>query len=304
MKPEMDFLAEFLNYLAVEKGLAKNSWLAYRRDMRKYLAYLDANNIDIKEVSGDQVTVFLNSLRQQGLKPASIARVISAVRSFYKFMVLEGHCQTSALADTRSPKKIRRLPHILSVAEVLKMLDIKDRTPLGLRDRSVLELLYGAGIRVSELTGLDIDDIDFESGYLTCFGKGSKQRLVPLGQTALKVVDEYLANGRPRLAKDRRERALIINNRGKRLSRQSSWKIVKKYAGRAGITAVYPHILRHSFATHLLLGGADLRAVQEMLGHASISTTQIYTALSREDLKEIYFASHPRAGRAGDRIES
>jgi len=298
MSPEIDFPAEFLNYLAVEKGLAKNSRLAYQRDLDKYLAFLDAKEIDIKEIDSEQVTLFLKELRQQGLASASIARVISAVRSFYKFMVLEGYCPTSVMTDTRSPKKIRRLPHILSISDVLRMLDVKDQTPLGLRDRSVLELLYGAGIRVSELTGLDIDDIDFETGYLTCFGKGSKQRIVPLGRTALDVVAEYLAAARPRLAKGRREPALIINNRGRRLSRQSSWKIVKKYAQRAGIGSVYPHILRHSFATHLLLGGADLRAVQEMLGHASISTTQIYTALSREDLQEIYFASHPRAGRA------
>jgi len=299
MSSEIDYPAEFLNYLTVEKGLAKNSRLAYRRDLKKYLTYLIAKKIDIKEIDSEQVTLFLDYLRQQNLSPASIARVISAVRSFYKFMLLEDYCKTNALTDTRSPKKIRRLPHVLSINDVLRMLDIKDQTPLGLRDRSALELLYGAGIRVSELTGLDIDDIDFESGYLTCFGKGSKQRIVPLGQTALGVVGEYLANGRPRLAKEWREKALIINNRGRRLSRQSSWKIVKKYAARAGISSVYPHILRHSFATHLLLGGADLRAVQEMLGHASISTTQIYTALSREDLKEIYFASHPRAGDAG-----
>lgn len=295
----MDFPGEFLNYLTVEKGLAKNSRLAYKRDLRKYLIYLDDNKIDIKEISSEQITSFLDYLRRQGLRPASIARAISAVRSFYKFMVLEGYCQTSALTDTRSPKKIRRLPHVLSITEVLRMLDIKDQTPLGLRDRTALELLYGAGIRVSELTGLDIDSIDFDSGQLSCFGKGSKQRIVPLGHTALEVAGEYLANGRPRLVKVWREKALILNNRGRRLSRQSSWKIVKKYAERAGISSVYPHILRHSFATHLLLGGADLRAVQEMLGHASISTTQIYTALSREDLKEIYFASHPRAGGSG-----
>lgn len=245
----MDFPGEFLNYLTVEKGLAKNSRLAYKRDLRKYLIYLDDNKIDIKEISSEQITSFLDYLRRQGLRPASIARAISAVRSFYKFMVLEGYCQTSALTDTRSPKKIRRLPHVLSITEVLRMLDIKDQTPLG--------------------------------------------------HTALEVAGEYLANGRPRLVKVWREKALILNNRGRRLSRQSSWKIVKKYAERAGISSVYPHILRHSFATHLLLGGADLRAVQEMLGHASISTTQIYTALSREDLKEIYFASHPRAGGSG-----
>lgn len=295
----MDLLSEYLNYLAVEKGLAKNSRMAYERDLRKYLDFLKSENTDINQASTEQLILFLDLLRKTGQSPASVARIISATRSFYKFLLLEGHCSQNAAANVRTPKKPRYLPGVLSIEEIGRILDVSDNTPLGLRDRAILELLYSAGIRVSELTGLDVDDIDFESGYLTCFGKGSKQRVVPLGRAALDIAGRYLRDGRPALAKGYREKALIINSHGRRLSRQSCWKAVKKYAARAGVSPVYPHSLRHSFATHLLIGGADLRAVQEMLGHASIATTQIYTTLSRQDLKEIYLESHPRAKERG-----
>lgn len=295
----MDLLSEFLNYLAVEKGLAKNTLMAYSRDLRQYLDYLVSENIEIDQAVSDHAGRFFDKLRVEGLSPTTLARITSAVRSFYKFLVLEGHLQENLVIDLETPKRSQRLPEILSVKEVERLLDISDDTPIGLRDRTILELLYSAGVRVSELTGMDVDDIDFDSGYLICFGKGSKQRIVPLGQPALDISRRYLEAGRPALAKHYRERALIINTRGRRLSRQSCWKVVKKYAERASIKSIHPHSLRHSFATHLLTGGADLRAVQEMLGHASISTTQIYTALSRQDLREIYLESHPRAREKG-----
>lgn len=291
----MDQLSEFLNHLSVEKGLSLNSRMAYERDLRKYLDFLKSKNISFEDVDTDTVTSFLDYLKKIGLSPASRARNISALRSFYKFLLLEGYQGDNVVSDIDSPVKVRYLPGVLSVEQVKRILSFPDDTPIGKRDGLIIELLYSAGIRVSELVDLDIGDIDIDTGYLTCTGKGSKQRVVPLGRIATSATCEYLQNGRPRIMKNSGEKGLIINTRGTRLSRQSCWKIVKKYADRAGIKDVYPHSLRHSFATHLLTGGADLRAVQEMLGHSSITTTQIYTSLSRQDLKEIYSESHPRA---------
>lgn len=293
----MELLAEFINYLAVEKGLSLNSQSAYRRDLKKYFFFLESRKIKLADAAADDITVFLNQMKKNGLNASSVARLVSSLRSFYKFLLLEGRLDSNAASDLHTPAKSKRLPEVITIAEVSRLLDVTDNTALGQRDRVILELLYGCGVRVSELRDLNVSDIDLDEGYLSCIGKGSKQRIVPLGNKAFEAVTQYFSNGRPQLAKKWMEKALILNVRGRRISRQSCWKIVKRYAARAGVENIYPHSLRHSFATHMLTGGADLRAVQELLGHASISTTQIYTALSRQDLKEIYLESHPRAGK-------
>jgi len=290
-------LTEYLGYVTVEKGLAHNSCLAYKRDLTKYLAFLDDFGISkIDEVCPEIITGFLDALKRAGLAPASIARTVACLRGFHKFLVLEEMSSVNPTEDLVTPKKPLRLPGVLSIDQVEALLAQSfPKTPGGCRDRAMLETLYACGLRVSELIGLDTGDLDFDGGCLICTGKGSKQRLVPFGGGAGEAIQDYLAL-RSVLSKSRyRETALFLNARGTRLSRQSGWKIVKKYAANVGITRIYPHSLRHSFATHLLKGGADLRAVQEMLGHASVSTTQIYTSLSRDDLREIYRESHPRA---------
>ena len=290
-------LNEFLGYLTVEKGLSRNTTQAYKRDLKKYLLFLKSREIKkLSDVTPIIITEFLDFLRGQKQAPASVARAVASLRAFHKFLLVEEVLSTNPADDLISPKKPLRLPGVLSIHEVDLLLSQPfPLSPIGRRDRAILETLYAAGLRVSELVGLDVDDIDFEGSYLLCLGKGSKQRLVPFGDSAKGALEDYLSLRKMLGKENYRETALFLNARGTRLSRQSCWKLVKKYAGRAGIKKLYPHALRHSFATHLLKGGADLRAVQEMLGHASISTTQIYTSLSRTDRHEIYLESHPRA---------
>lgn len=289
------FVSEYLDYLVAEKGLARNTYLAYRQDLAKYHRFLKEKKISPKKCTPEKITLFLNFLRKDGYSDKSLARIVSTLRSFHRFLLQEKILEFDPTSNLLSPKVSRRLPQVLSVEEVNSLLEQPfAQTPIGWRDRALLETLYSSGIRVSELTALNVGDVDF-SGFLTCFGKGAKERVVPLGKVALEVLENYL-KGRRVLTRGRlNEKALFLNAHGKRLTRQGCWKILKKYALRVGINNIYPHSLRHSFATHLLQAGADLRAVQEMLGHASISTTQIYTALSRQDLREIYFESHPRA---------
>ncbi len=291
-------LGDFLSYLTVEKGLSTNTCLAYKRDLKKYLSFLDSQGIKtIDAVSPEIITGFLDSLRRSNQAPASVSRAVASLRTFHKFLVVEDATTVNPTENLVTPKKPLRLPGVLSIEQVGQLLSQPfPKTPAGRRDRAILETLYACGLRVSELAGLDIDDLDFEGSYLVCFGKGSKQRLVPFGNRAREALADYLSLRSVLSKGSRRETALFLNVRGTRLSRQSCWKLVKLYAARVGIKKMYPHTLRHSFATHLLKGGADLRAVQEMLGHASVSTTQIYTTLSRDDLREIYRESHPRAG--------
>ncbi len=291
-------LSEFLNYLSVEKGVAANTLKAYERDLNSYLQFIAVRGIeDIDNLKRLDIIDFLSFLKKSGYSPSTISRKLAAIKSFHKFTVREGFVSKLPTSELHSPKLIKRLPIVLTVEEVTRILEQpKGYEPLTLRDKAILELMYATGMRVSELIGLDTDDIDKESGTVRCFGKGSKERYIPIGSYALEATNTYLERGRPRLIKKTRPSALFLNARGKRLSRQGCWKIFKQYIEQSGISKkVYPHSLRHSFATHLLEAGADLRAIQEMLGHAFISTTQVYTKLTRQDLKEIYMETHPRA---------
>lgn len=293
-----DWIAEFINYLSVERGLASNTLESYGRDLRQYSTYLTANDVPRPEsVSRDTIVQYLLQLQSQGKATATIARRLAALKAFYQYLTRERIVEEDPTRNLESPKLERRLPRVLSVAEVERVLRQPDaRTAGGTRDRAMLELLYATGIRVSELVSLNLGDVNLEQGYLRCIGKGSKERLVPVGSFAQDSLRSYLQHGRPRLLRDPREQCLFVNHHGRRLTRQGFWKIVKRYAELAKIDkSITPHTLRHSFATHLLENGADLRSVQEMLGHADISTTQIYTHLTRVRLKEVYARSHPRA---------
>jgi len=296
---------QYVDHLAIERGLARNSLLSYRRDLGRYLDFLgDVGVSDVDQVTEGHVLAFLSRLREgdsehQPLAASSAARTVVAVRGFHRFAVLEDLATHDPAADVRPPAAPRRLPKALTVTQVEALLAAagEGRTPKEIRDRALLELLYGTGARISEAVGLDVDDLDLESGALRLVGKGGKERVVPVGSYAAGAVDDYLVRGRPTLS----ERgsggpALFVNSRGGRLSRQSAWTVLRSAADRAGISGdVSPHTLRHSFATHLLDGGADVRVVQELLGHASVTTTQIYTLVTVETLREVYAASHPRA---------
>jgi len=292
-----NLIHEFINYLSVERGLASNTLESYGRDLRQYSQYLGEDQVDLDAVSRSTIINYLVFLQKQGKATATIARRLAALKAFYQFLVREKRIKTDPTANLESPKLEKRLPRVLTVSEVERLLAQPDPSqPAGLRDRGMLELLYATGIRVSELVSLNVEDVNLETGYIRCTGKGSKERIVPLGSLAIKWVQEYLQHGRPKLVKDREEKALFVNHHGNRLTRQGFWKIVKKYAEDARIDKeITPHTLRHSFATHLLENGADLRSVQEMLGHADISTTQIYTHVTKDRLKEVYARTHPRA---------
>jgi len=289
-------IREFLNYLSVEKGSSQNTIKAYQRNLKRYVQFLGSKRIgDFDRVKRDDIVLYLAKLKDDGLATTSISQNIATLRTFHKFLMRENFTSNLPTGDLELPKKPKMLPDVLSVKEIEVLLSQpKGNKPTKLRDKAILELLYGAGLRVSELITLDVDDIDLELAFVRCFGKGSKERIVPVGGYALDAVANYLAEGRPFLVK-MANRALFVNARGGRLTRQGCWQIVKAYANQAGLKKIYPHSLRHSFATHLLEGGADLRAVQELLGHAFISTTQVYTHVSKEHLKEVYLESHPRA---------
>jgi len=295
----------FLIHLTVERGLAANTLAAYRRDLRRYIGFLTARGImTAGQVDDIVVRSFIASVSASThgpdaapYKATSVSRVLSAVRSFHRFLVGEGVAERDPTREVVRPRVPRPLPHPLGVEEVRRLIEAPaPSTPTGLRDRAILEVLYGAGVRVSELTGLDVDDLDLEGGFVRVTGKGGKEREVPIGRHAQRAVGSYLTRARPRLVGQRTRGALFLNTRGGRLSRQACAKLLAAYASRAGIgRRVSPHDLRHSFATHLLEGGADVRVVQELLGHASVATTQIYTLVTREHLREVYYTAHPRA---------
>jgi len=290
----IELLKRFLNYLAVEKGLARNSLDSYERDLQKYFAFLRLKEPDA--VAPQDVLAFLTHLSAEGLATPSAARCLSAVRGFHKYLLIDGLSRTDPTENIETPRGWKRLPKTLNSSEVETLLDQPDRTtPRGLRDRAMLELLYATGLRASELVGLRLQDVNLERGYVMTVGKGSKERTVPLGEVAMVRLKEYLARARPLLLKGAEADALFISSRKRQISRQMFWERIKQYVRKAGIIKnVSPHTLRHSFATHLLDNGADLRAVQAMLGHADISTTQIYTHVSRERLRQTHEKYHPR----------
>jgi integrase/recombinase XerD len=299
----------YLDHLRVERGLAANTLSSYRRDLRRYVAFLADQGVDdAAGVAEADVSAFLMRLREGdadhvALGPGSAARAVVAVRGFHRFVLREGLSATDPAKSVRPPAPPKRLPKALGLADVERLLDVAGRagTALALRDRALLELLYGTGARISEAVGLDVDDLDLDSGVVRLRGKGSKERMVPVGSYASSAVGAYLTRARPTLAavaagSAQRRSALFLNSRGGRLSRQSAWTVLRKTAGAAGLTVeVSPHTLRHSFATHLLDGGADVRVVQELLGHASVTTTQVYTLVTMDTLREVYATSHPRA---------
>ena len=290
---------EFLSHLQFERGLADNTIASYRRDLRQYGEFLAARGLDAGRIGAPQIRDYLETLTGAvpGPARATLARKASVVRGFHRFLDREGLADGNPASGIASPRRGRKLPTVLNLGETRRLLaQPGGNAPAALRDAAMLELLYGAGLRVSELTGLRTGDVDLEGGFVRCLGKGSKERVVPLGEPALAAVGRYLSRGRPFFGKTVKSDHLFLNRFGRGLTRQSIHRLLAAYAREAGLKKkVSPHVLRHSFATHLLAGGADLRSVQEMLGHADISTTEIYTHLSRQELREIYFRSHPRA---------
>ncbi len=289
---------EFIYHLAIERGLAENTLVSYRADLSRFLSFCRKHGKQLLEqVDKDLIMSYLFHLQLNGRSPATISRLLAALHSFFLFAVREEYLVTDPSADLESPKISQKLPRVLSIEEVDLLLGLpRTNEPAGLRDKAMLELLYATGVRVTELVSLDLEHVHIENGFILCLGKGGKERMIPLGDVAARCIEEYLTLGRIKLCKTGGSSALFLNQHGRRLTRQGFWKIIKKYALKANIKIeITPHTFRHSFATHLLENGADIRSVQEMLGHADISTTQIYTHLTRNKLKEIYNRSHPRA---------
>ncbi len=296
--PLQEAAAEFLHYLSVERSGSENTLRSYGLDIRRYVDFLASRGVtQPEEIEAGLLVLFMGHLASKGLSPRSSARCASSVRSFHAFLLREGISEVLPTGKLESPAFARRLPRVLSLEQVERLLRAPDSPePRGIRDAAMLETLYATGMRISELTGLDVQDVDLEENEVRVHGKGGKERLVPLGSQAAAALERYLKWARPRLIKSGAERAVFLNRLGARLTRQGCWKIILGHADRAGLSGLMtPHTLRHSFATHLLENGADLRSIQELLGHSSISTTQIYTHVSREQLREIYLKAHPRA---------
>jgi integrase/recombinase XerD len=290
-------LDRFLHYLVVEKGLSENTIEAYGHGLNRFLNYLQEKGVEkIREVDKYHVKSFLLVLRKKMLSPKSVVRNLVSIRTFFRFLIQEGILEANPAENIESPKLARMLPEILTLKEIEQILEQPNlKTPLGVRDRAMLEILYATGMRVSELTHLPVHQLNLEAGYVLLYGKGSKERVVPLGGEAINWVTQYLKTARGILAKGKDTPTLFINRSGKGMSRQRFWKNLKTYAQKAGLRKkITPHLLRHSFASHLLEGGADLRSVQMMLGHVDISTTQIYTHVARERLKKVHKQYHPR----------
>ena len=287
----------FLSYLRVEKGLSDNTIQSYRRDMLKFVGFLDKQKLVTAKIQRQDVVDFLAMLYKRRLDSRSVARHLVTIRHFFRFSLLEGFIKEDPAATIESPKFRQSLPYFLSVEEVERLLAQPDTSSaIGLRDKAIIELMYSTGIRVSELAGIRVGDLQMEAGCLRCIGKGNKERLVPVGKKALAVVEAYMKKSRPELLRDNASANLFLNQRGRPMDRVMIWKMMGRYGRKAALRKpLKPHTLRHSFATHLLDRGADLRSVQMMLGHSDISTTQIYTHVVEERLKQVYKAHHPRA---------
>jgi integrase/recombinase XerD len=296
----VELVLDFLAYLEVEEGLARNTLASYRSDLLQFGAFLAGRRATAQSAGPADVSDFLTELATgdgPGAAPATVKRKLACLRSFYKHMRREGLRDSDPTAGVSSPRRGQKLPAVLGRAEVQRLLDQPSGTgPIALRDRAMLELMYASGLRVSETVGLVVSSVDLEAGLLRAHGKGSKERMVPVGGAAVRAVRDYLARGRPHLVGARVQPRLFVNFRGGPLTRQGLYKILGGHARSAGLDAkMSPHTLRHTFATHLLAGGCDLRSVQEMLGHADVSTTQLYTHLSNQHIKDAYFRAHPRA---------
>ena len=292
-----EFIEIFLNYLSVERGLSSNTIASYREDLNSYVGFLEKSRVEsLSRTTRNEITSFMLFQKDKGLSVNSIGRRLAAIRMFYRFLVREKILKNDPSALIDSPKLWKKIPDTLSLNEVEALLSRPNiREARGARDKAILETLYATGMRVSEAVNLRVNDANLDIGFIRCLGKGKKERIVPLGSKAITSIKRYLIVSRPKFLKQKESKVLFLNRFGSKISRQSLWKIVKNYAREARIKkSIHPHILRHSFATHLLERGADLRSVQEMLGHSNISTTQIYTHINKDRLKSIHRMFHPR----------
>ncbi|WP_394232847.1 site-specific tyrosine recombinase XerD [Niallia oryzisoli] len=295
-----DQLRDFTHFLIVEKGLAQNTIVSYERDLKSYMHYImKVEQLkSFNDVQRVHIVHFLGHLKEQGKSSRTLARHVASIRAFHQFLLREKVCDHDPSVHIETPQLERTLPKVLSLEEVEILLDSPNTSEhYGIRDKAMLELLYATGIRVSELIGLQMEDVHLTMGFVRCIGKGNKERIIPIGKTAIDALEQYIQKGRHHfISKKQQDSALFLNHHGRQLTRQGFWKILKKIVREAGIEKeLTPHTLRHSFATHLLENGADIRAVQEMLGHADISTTQIYTHVTKTRLKDVYSQFHPRA---------
>ena len=292
-----ELIDTFLNYLSIERGLSNNTIISYREDLNNYLTFIEDKNIDsLSKISKDNITGFMLAQRDKGIAPNSVARRLAAIRMFHRFLARERILKNDPSTLVDSPKLWKRVPDALTLNEVEALIAQPNVHNIqGTRDRAILETLYATGMRVSEAVNLKKDNVNLDIGFLRCIGKGNKERIIPLGKKAIASISRYIKESRPKFIKDGESEFLFLSRSGKKISRQSFWKIIKKYAKLARIKKpIKPHTLRHSFATHLLEHGADLRSVQEMLGHSDISTTQIYTHVNKDRLKSVHRQFHPR----------
>ncbi len=293
-----EFIDEFMNYLSVERGLARNTLLAYRRDLEKYIDHLSRKGVKTTDtVKREHVSDFMFDLKKHEMSATTICRNLAAVKMFHRFLVRENLAKEDPTTLVDTPKLWKRMPSVLTQAEIEKMISAASgKKPQEVRDQAIMEIFYASGLRVSELSDLKTTSINYDVGFVRAVGKGSKERIIPLGMKAREAIQKYLLKARPKLLKAQTNDVLFLSRLGKKISRQSLWSVIKFYARKANIKkTIKPHTLRHTFATHLLEHGADLRSVQEMLGHADISTTQIYTHVDRERLKSVHKQFHPRS---------